>query len=239
MAGILQPSVFKGGLTILLVGLVIIGGAVGAWCYFGHHLWTALKGPTEVTLDDIAKIEDPAQLPSTWVKVKFDKAVNSEIVLEKTPANGGVSYVAEKYFIFQAGDRWMIAAVPRDFKGQELSGQIWRRNARQSRDTVDAITKELQATHQGKLFPFEFDASEDYGTNWKIGSGIIAFFAAAGGLFSCLGFGGIHRSYRAPRPEDYGLAAEDYADLVIETPADAEAAVALFIRDAGLEAEVE
>jgi hypothetical protein len=211
---------------------------VGTWCYFGHHLWTALKGPTEITLDDIAKLEDPRQLPSTWVKVKFDKAVESEFVLEKTPT-GGISYVAEKYFIFQAGDRWMIAAVPRDFKGKELSGQIWHRNARVSRNTFDAITKELQAVHQGKLFPFEFDASEDYGTNWKLVSGIIAFFAAAGGLFSCLGFGGIQRSYRAPRPEDFGLSAEDYPDLIIETPADAEAAAAMFARDAGLEQETD
>jgi hypothetical protein len=236
---ILQPGLFKASLGMLLVGLVIIGGAVAAWCYWGHHLSTALKGPTEVTLEDIAKIEDPAQLPSTWVKVKLDKVVKSEIVLEKSPSNGGVSYVAEEYLIFQAGDRWMIAAVPRGFKGQELSGQIWRRNSQVARKTVGAITKELEAVHQGKLFPFEFDASEDYRTGWMLATGIIGFFAASGALFSCVSLGGIRRSYRAPRPEDYGLSSDDYPDLVVETPADAKAAVVMFIRDAGLQGEEE
>ena len=44
------------------------------------------------------------------------------------------------------------------------------------------------------------------------------------------------RSARAtpPDPAKYGLDAADYVDLIIETRADAEAAVALFIRDAGL-----
>jgi hypothetical protein len=235
--GILQPGVFKTSLGVLVVGLAIVAGSVAAWCYWGHHLSTALKGPTEVTLEDIARIEDPKQLPSTWVKVKLGKVVKSEIVLEKSPSNGGTSYVAEEYVIFQAGDRWMIAAVPRDFKGQELSGQIWRRNAQVSRNTVAAITKELESVHQGKLFPFEFDASEDYGTSWKMTTGIIGFFAGSGALFSCLGLGGIRRSYRAPRPEDYGLSSDDYPDLLIRTPAEAQAAIATFIRDAGLESE--
>src|SRR5262245_52403682 len=68
-----QPSPFQAGIQLGLVGIVMFVGSVAAWCYWGHHFWTALKGPTEVSLADIAKLEDPSQLPSTWVKVKFEK----------------------------------------------------------------------------------------------------------------------------------------------------------------------
>src|SRR5688572_20782297 len=74
MAVILLPSVYRTGVGALVVGLAVIGGAVGAGCYFGHHVWTALQGPTPVSLEDIAALEDPRQLPSTWVQVKFDNA---------------------------------------------------------------------------------------------------------------------------------------------------------------------
>jgi len=234
MAGVLLPSVYRNGLFMLVLGLVVLGGAVAAGCYFGHHVRTAFEGPTQVQLEDIAKLEDPQQLPSTWVDVKFDKMVKSSVVVEKRPTNGGISHVAEEFLIFEAGDRWMIAAVPRGFKGSEVSGRIWRRDDKAARSAVAKITIELESTHQGKLFPFEFDASVDYGVQWKTVGGVILFFTAAGILFSCLGAGAIRKSYRPPNPADYGLDPANYAGLVVETPADAKAAVAQFIHDAGL-----
>jgi hypothetical protein len=233
MARVLLPTVFRNSLNIAITGLVILGIAIGCWVYFGHHFWTALKGPTQITLADIAKLEDPKQLPSTWVKVKFDKAVKSEVVLEKT--RSGVSTIDERYFIFPAGDRWMIACVPDKFSGNELSGQIWRRNAGITREAANEIAKELQHVHQGKLFPFEFDASEDYGQKWKICTGIIGVVAGAGILFSFMGLSGIQRSYKPPRPDEYGLPADYYRDLVIETPEQAEAAINMFCHDAGMQ----
>jgi hypothetical protein len=231
MPSILQPTVFKSGLNMVLVGLVIVGGSIAAWCYWGHHFWTALKGPTEVTLADIAKLEDPRQLPSTWIKVKFDKAVKSDVVLEET--RNGVSRVDEEYLIFQAGDRWMIASVAPDFKGNEISGQIWRNNAGLCRKAVAAITEELKDVHHGKLFPFEFEAADDYGTNWKMFAGIMAFFVFAGGLFSCLGLGGVFKSFRGPNPADYGLDPVDYADVNPQTAAEADELVARLLHDSG------
>jgi hypothetical protein len=118
---VLQPTVFKSGLNTIFMGLVVVAGSIAAWCYWGHHFRTALHGPTQITLADIARLEDPRQLPSTWVKVKFDKAVESEVVLEATRA--GSSRIEEKYFIFQAGDRWVLACVPETFQGRHSKGK--------------------------------------------------------------------------------------------------------------------
>jgi len=234
MARVLLPGVYRTGMYVLVLGLVLVAGAVVAGCYFADDIRTAFEGPTRVTLEDIARLEDPQQLPSSWVKLQFEKSVKSAVVVESRPANGGVSHVSEEFLIFQAGDRWMIAGVPRGFKGNELSGRVVRRTDTASRGAVARITKELESHHQGKLFPFEFDASEDYAIQWLAGGGVILFFAASGILFYCLGVSTIRKSYRPPNPADYGLDPADYADVVVATPADAKAAVARYIRDAGL-----
>src|SRR5262245_58331028 len=167
MAQVLLPSKFRSGLQMFLIGLLIAVAAGGAWYYWGHHFWTALKGPASITLADLAKVDDPSQLPSTWVKLKFDRYVKSGYVMEET-RNGGSTGVQEEYLIFQAGDRWMIASVPHNFKGQELSGQIWRQSYGLSREAAAKITEELKDVHHGQMFSFEFDASEDYAQKWEM-----------------------------------------------------------------------
>src|SRR6476659_8960366 len=104
MASVLLPGVYRTGVVALGLGLVVAGGSVAAGCYFRDHLRTAFEGPTAVKLDDIAKLDDPQQLPSTWVDVTFDKSVKSSFVVESRPTNGGVSHVSEEFLVFQAGD---------------------------------------------------------------------------------------------------------------------------------------
>jgi hypothetical protein len=222
-----QPRVFKQSLNQILAGIVLLGGSVAAWCYWGHHFWTALKGPTEVSLADIAKLEDPRKLPSTWIKIKFDKGYKSKVVLEEV--RNGNSRVDEEYILFQAGERWMIASVPANFQGNEVSGQIWRNNASLAREAVAAVAEDLKDVHQGKLFPFELNGGDHYGTNWMCFGGMMAFFAATGGFVGFLGIGGIFASFR-PDPAT-GMASE-YAGIDPQTTAAANEAMARFLRDA-------
>lgn len=184
-----MPRELTTNLQILFLGLAITGATIGAWCYFQHHFWTALKGPTEVTLADIARIKDPGELPSTWVKVQLDKVHQTEIVLEETYR--GRSRIEEEYLLFQAGDRWMIARVSPGFDGNVLSGQIYHSDDQLASRTWGAIRDGYQQVHQGRLFPFEFDASHSYGGIWKMFAFVVATFAVAGLLVTFLGAGGI------------------------------------------------
>lgn len=233
MAKVLFPSTYRNGVIGLGLGVLLIGGAVAAACSYGHHIQTALKGPTRVKLEDIAPLEDPGQLPSTWVRVKIEKSVKSTVVVDSRPAKGGISRVSEEFLIFQAGDRWMIAGVPRGFKGKELSGSIGRLSDEASQEAVANVALELESTHRGKLFPFEFDAGEHYGEKWLTLGGLMLLAAVGGIVFCYLGASALHRSRQAPDPLDYGLDPADYRDMVIETPADAKKALARFARDAG------
>src|SRR5262249_41061493 len=136
MPSLQQPQAFKSGLNLLIFGAIMFAATAAAWCYWGHHFWTALHGPTEVALEDLAKLEDPKQLPSTWVKVTFKNMFKTDVAMEET--KNGVSRIEEEYWILQAGDRWLIAGLPPTFKGQTVSGQIWHNNASLNRQAIEA-----------------------------------------------------------------------------------------------------
>ncbi|MCI0359585.1 MAG: hypothetical protein L0211_14005 [Planctomycetaceae bacterium] len=217
MPPVLQPIQFRNGMKLGLFGFIMLAGSAIAWCGWGHHFWTAMKGPTEVSLEDIAKLEDPRQLPSTWVKVKFDKAVKSNVVMEES--RNGVTSIDEEYVVFQAGDRWMIASVPPGFDGHELSGQIWQNNAPLARDVVKAVSDDLKDVHQGRLFPFELEADDDYRTNWFCFAGVMAMFGGGGLLFSFVGVGGVLKGFRPPDSADNAAYGEDGTEADFEEPA--------------------
>ncbi len=202
MPRIQQPEQFGNGLKLTVSGALVVAAVVAAWCYWGHHFWTALKGPTEVSLAEISKLNDPNELPSTWVKVRFEKGFHSNVVLEEV--RNGISSIDEEYILFQAGDRWMIASVAPGFKGNEVSGQIWRNDAPLAREVIAAVTDELKEVHQGKLFPYEFEADEDYGTNWKMFAGVMAMFGGCGLILSFTGLGGVIQGFR-PAPDFAGI----------------------------------
>jgi hypothetical protein len=224
-----QPSQFQAGIQLGLVGIVMFVGSVAAWCYWGHHFWTALKGPTEVSLADIAKLEDPSQLPSTWVKVKFEKGVKSNVVMEET--HNGISSIDEEYVLFQAGDRWMIASVPPGFEGNEVSGQIWQNNASLARDVVKAVSEDLKDVHEGKLFPFELEGADDYGTNWKCFAGVMAFFAGGGLFFSFIGFGGVVKGFRSPGTQVAEDASFESGGVGVQSPTGASPSASAEVND--------
>jgi len=227
MPSVLQPQILKQGLGLLLVGLLIGGAAVGGWCVGQHHFWTALQGPTEITLQQLAKAEHPGQMPSTWVKVAFRKAVKTKVQIVETA--GGSESVAEEYWLFEVGDRWMIAIVKPNFQGNVLSGQVWHNTGSLNREAFTTIYRDYQDIHQGQLVPFEFHAEQDYGSNWKAFAVVMGFFTGIGGLLAVMGCGGIVLSFR---PADAIDEANSLAALDPQTTAAANEAMARFLRDA-------
>jgi len=199
MPRVLQPTVLKQAFGAILAGLVIAGAAVGGWFYGQHHFWTALQGPTEITLEQLAVIENPGQLPSTWVKVAFEKSVKTDVKI--IDATRGDDAVEEEYHLFQAGERWMIAIVKPSFQGNVLSGQVYHNSSVNNNEAFAAIYQDYQQVHQGKLFPFEFHAELDYGSNWKAFAIVMGAFAGLGGLLSLAGCSGIVMSFRPADPE--------------------------------------
>jgi hypothetical protein len=219
-------SALAQGAGLALFGLAIAGASIAGWCHWQHHFWTAQRGPTEVALADLAKIQRPEQLPSTWVRVKFDKAYDTKRGVEEV--EGGSRTIIEKYLLVQVGDRWLIAVVPGKFHGNVLAGQVWHANSQQNNEAFVAIHKEFQDLHQGRLFPFEFHAETDYGENWTYFAVVMAMFGAAGLFFSLLGAGSVVHWLRSRAPISE-------AELNEKASAQVDDAIARIMASAGIE----
>lgn len=198
MVRIRNLSALAQGAALALFGLAIAGAAITCWFLWQHHFWTAQKGPTEVSLAELAKIERPEQLPSTWIKFTFQKAYDTEMGVEEV--GSGRTTIVEKYLLVPVADRWMIAVVPANFRGKVLSGQVWHDNSQINNEAFVAIHKEFQDLHRGRLFPFEFHAETDYGENWTYFAAAMGMFGATGAFFSFLGAGGVYRGLFGPAP---------------------------------------
>jgi hypothetical protein len=198
MLRIKNYSALAQGAGLTVFGLAVAGAAITCWLLWQHHFWTARKGPTEVTLAELAKIERPDQLPSTWIKVTFQKAHDTKLKVEEV--EGGRTTIIEKYLLVPIDDRWMIAVVPATFHGNVLSGQIWDANSQVNNEAFVAIHKELQDLHGERLLPLVFHAEANYGENWTYFAAAMAMFGATGVFFSFLGAGGVYRGLFGPAP---------------------------------------
>lgn len=199
MPTIKNPELMKTGIRGVLMGLVMTGICAGAWFMYQDRYWTAQKGPTEVAIEQIARLENPDQLPSPWVRVTFDKVVDTGLdMLEVSP---GIEKVDYQFLLCQAGDRWMVAAVPEDFRGNTLSGQIYHSTVPEDIEAFVEIHSKMQDVHGGRLFPFEFRADIDFGENWTWFAYIVGGFGLLGLVLAGIGVNLIRQAFQEPGNE--------------------------------------
>ena len=196
MPTIHQFESFKTGIGATVTGLLMVAASVAAWFCWQENYWVARSGPTEVPVEQIAKLESPRQLPSPWVKVKFDQIVDSGVEMQE--ARIGDNVTEYKFMLCQAGDRWMIATVPEGFRGNELSGQIYHSANPQDIEAFVAIHQERKEIHGGRLFPFEFRAEIDFGDNWSYFPYVIGGLGLAGLFIGGLGVYLIGQGFQEP-----------------------------------------
>lgn len=199
MPTIKHPELMRTGIMGVLMGLVMTGICVGAWIVYQDRYWTAQEGPTEVTLEQLAKVENPSQLPSHWVKVTFDNVVDTGVeMLEVSP---GIEKVDYKFLLVQAGDRWMVATVPEDFRGNTLSGQIYHSTIPEDVEAFVEIYEKQKEVHGGRLFPFEFRADIDFGENWTTFAYLVGGFGIVGLVIAGVGGNLIFQAFREPNDQ--------------------------------------
>jgi hypothetical protein len=180
-------------LGFLLAGLLLIGGGVASWFQGEHMFWTALHGPTEVSLAELARLEDPKQFPSEWIRVKCEKVIDANVAIERTD---GV--VLTKYLLVQVGDRWMIAAVKERSAVSVIDGQLYNSNSFENNEAIAAIASKHKDILGGRLYPFQFHGEVDYrgeGLSIPVVAGLIG---VVGLVLGCMGIGGISLGLRDP-----------------------------------------
>ena len=180
----------RNGIILTLVGLGLTGVCVAAWFTWQDRYWIAQTGPTEITLEQLAALADPDELPSPWVKVTYEKGIYTGV--EVVSVGAGKNHTEYEYILFQVGDRWMIATVAEDHQGKTLEGEIFHSSGLSDREAIAEIRKTKQHIHGGRLLPFEFRAETDFGESWTAflwlcgGFGAAGLFLAGCGIFETL-----------------------------------------------------
>ena len=212
MPQIKQPDALKQGAITVVVGLVLTALCIAGRVYYQDQVQTAKKGPTEVSLEQLAKIKSPSELPSPWIKVTFEKSFDPDVRIEE--ARLGDNTVHSRYVVFQAGERWMIAVVKPDFKGNALSGEVYHNGSPLNVEAFAAIFHDHKDVHHGRLFPFEFHADIDYGQNWKMFAVLAVSFAGVGVLIAVIGLFLCAQAFREPAAEEVERSEELDRELV-------------------------
>ena len=199
MPQIKQPDALKQGAITVVVGLVLTALCIAARVHFDKQVQTARKGPTEVSLEQLAKIKSPADLPSPWIKVTFEKSFDPEVRIEE--AQIGDNTVHSRYVVFQAGERWMVAVVKPEFQGNTLDCEVYHNWSPLNVEAFAAIFHDHKDVHGGLLFPFEFHADIDYGQNWRMFTVIASSGVGVGVLIAVIGLFIVAQAFREPTAE--------------------------------------
>jgi hypothetical protein len=212
------------GAGLVLFGLAVAGASLWALGRYHQHVWTALRGPTEMSLAALAKVNEPSQLPSLWVRVKFTKAYDTG---KKVRLDTGMKKnVTHKHLLVQVAERWMIAVVPAGFCGDTLTGRPFQTETPESAATLAAIKEETQEIHQGRLLPFALHTERDYRQTWTYFGIVMGIFVAAGGLFSWIGATSVYQGL-------YGPAAVSEDEFEKRATVQVDAAIARIFESAG------
>ena len=198
-----SPSHFNDGIKILVCGGVLLALCGGGLCYAKMQLKVAERGPREITGEEIGKVNQLAEMPNRWVTFTFENSVPTEFAMVESGSNR-VEWV---YRLVQVGDRWLLAAVPKDFQGNRLKGEL-RTISKKDLNDIRAATQE---THQGRLMPFQFDAHLDFLQNMKAMWWVMVCGCGVTGLLFLYGLALVIGSF-CGESNDEGAAESAFAD---------------------------
>jgi hypothetical protein len=175
------------GVLFLLAGLGILIGAQ-------NWIRTVLAGPAPVTLGELRRLEDPSQLDTSWVRVRFGQMEETGLgVVSSGIIPLLMGETRSRYVLIQVEDQWLIAEVSEDQAGNELVGYLSKWHTPFSQKSLEQI----DANFPGRSFlPFQLDAHYKYRRECLALAGLGGFLALSG--LALLLFGRRH----ALKPEE-------------------------------------
>jgi hypothetical protein len=179
------------GLALAAFGAVFIG------IQWKYHL-DVVRGPVPITEAQLAQLESPSSLPGQYVTLTVSELHDSEVRLTKTKY--GNTTVIRHYVVVRVGDRWLVASVPPDFRGNRLTGYLERWTKGNDVGALDQVHQKLTPENRERVMPFQLNAGDDHvGKCWA--------FLGVFGVLGVLGLGmAVHALFR-PAPVASPLAA--------------------------------
>lgn len=158
------------GGALLLIALVLL-------LFNGRWINSAIAGPVPMTLAELRAMQVVNTLTNPWVTITYNNAIETDLIMVST--RKGTSTNRSRYLLIQVGDRWLIADVPHDYRGNQLTGYLDAWWSPLSREVIEKIGSKYPA--QKPLFlPFQMNAEYSYRGQCAALVAIISFLLISG-----------------------------------------------------------
>jgi len=162
-------------IAAVLFGLVLLGA--GAAVYPNSNKLGAQSGPKTVTEEDLAKIQNPADLPNPWVEYIPDRVYDTGIKIVRNQL-GLKQETKTRFLLAPVGDRWLLAEVGKDFSGLRLEGQLRGGNTPMYQDLTAKVRRQFPEK-AARLLPYQLDCETSFAKDTRshsmVGMGLVAF----------------------------------------------------------------
>ncbi len=144
----------------LTLGLIFVVASLGGLFWQLRWVRSAFAGPVAITPAELRELADPDTLANPWISLTYDRSVETRMSIVSTSLWETILGTGRsRYLLIQIQDRWLIAEVPDDHAGNQLTGSLETWGTPLRRETLETIHARFPA-HQ--TLPFQVDARIPY-----------------------------------------------------------------------------
>ncbi len=164
-----RPALFG---TVLAIGGIALLGWNLKW------IGNVASGPAEVGQQQLRTIQDPDDLDNAWVSFAPSRIVDTGVTKSSGTRKSHQEY---KFLLLNVEDRWLIAGVPVDFQGQQVTGYLTIWKSPWGADAIEQVRSAI-GDRRDQLLPYQMEATKPQVLECLSLVGI-ALFLIAGGAF--------------------------------------------------------
>jgi hypothetical protein len=162
-------------IAAVLLGLVLLGA--GAAVYPNQNKEGTAAGPKSVTAADLAKLQNPGDLPNPWVEYIPDRVFDTGIKIVRNKL-GRKQETKTRFLLAPVGDRWLLTEVSADFTGLRLEGQLRGGDTPMYKNLTEKVRRQFP-DKAARLLPYQLDCetsfAKDTRTHTMVGMGLALF----------------------------------------------------------------
>jgi hypothetical protein len=170
----------------LIFGVILVIASFVLVIWNARWIISAALGPQPMTTAELRQVADPGARFNPWVTLTYEGFLETNVTM--VSKKGGQETPTARFILIPVQDRWLIAEVPPNHGGNQVTGYLdtwWAPLRRESIQKIEAS----QPQHKGQFLSYQLDAVYHYGSQ------CIAMVAMAGIAFivglGLIGYGAV------------------------------------------------
>jgi hypothetical protein len=118
-----------------------------------------LREPIAIDPAQLCAAESLDQLPTPFVTLPVPRFLDTGVRLQRQTY--AVKTIECDYVVIPVADKWLIAEVPTDFEGKELTGYLAPWTSGLEAEALAAVRGKIAPESLNELLPYQFEAGHD------------------------------------------------------------------------------